>query len=234
MTTGDLLVLVPWLIFGAGIAMIGYRLLSPAPHPLSSPSQPMTGRQVSRVRYEPADRAWFAVLARIVSRRRWSEVFPVTPATLRDRCQPYLDALDTKVTSFRLRSSIDLAARSAQRAPVLPRSTSGCLDQAAVDHVIGARDVGCPVGGQERDQRGDFFWRGETARGEADSGGDRLAGGLRVHAGGLGDGVGDSVLAEPQVSGDRPGGDRVDTDAARAELLGESLAQVTRAALAAP
>ena len=39
-------------------------------------------RQVGRVRYEPADRAWFAALARIVPRRRWSEVFPVTPATL--------------------------------------------------------------------------------------------------------------------------------------------------------
>jgi hypothetical protein len=39
-------------------------------------------RQVGRVRYEPADRAWFAALARIVSRRRWDEVFPVTPATL--------------------------------------------------------------------------------------------------------------------------------------------------------
>ena len=39
-------------------------------------------RQVGRVRYEPADRAWFAALARIVSRRRWIEVFPVTPATL--------------------------------------------------------------------------------------------------------------------------------------------------------
>jgi transposase len=38
--------------------------------------------QVGRVRYEPADRAWFASLARIVVRRRWSEVFPVTPATL--------------------------------------------------------------------------------------------------------------------------------------------------------
>ena len=33
-------------------------------------------------RYEPADRAWFSALARIVSRRRWAEVFPVTPATL--------------------------------------------------------------------------------------------------------------------------------------------------------
>jgi transposase len=39
-------------------------------------------RHVSRVRYEPADRAWFAALARLVPRRRWAEVFPVTPATL--------------------------------------------------------------------------------------------------------------------------------------------------------
>src|ERR1017187_8051815 len=37
-------------------------------------------RQAGRVRYEPADRAWFAALAQIVSRRRWSEVFPVAPA----------------------------------------------------------------------------------------------------------------------------------------------------------
>jgi len=39
-------------------------------------------RQAGRVRCEPTDRAWFAALARIVSRRRWAEVFPVTPATL--------------------------------------------------------------------------------------------------------------------------------------------------------
>jgi putative transposase len=39
-------------------------------------------RQVGRARYEPADRAWFAALARLVPRRRWAEVFPVTPATL--------------------------------------------------------------------------------------------------------------------------------------------------------
>ena len=39
-------------------------------------------RQVSRVRYEPADRVWFAALARLIPRRRWTEVFPVTPATL--------------------------------------------------------------------------------------------------------------------------------------------------------
>ncbi len=39
-------------------------------------------RHIGRVRYEPADRAWLAALARLVPRRRWSEVFPVTPATL--------------------------------------------------------------------------------------------------------------------------------------------------------
>jgi putative transposase len=39
-------------------------------------------RHADRVRYEPADRAWFAALARLVPRRRWSEVFPVTPVTL--------------------------------------------------------------------------------------------------------------------------------------------------------
>ena len=39
-------------------------------------------RHAGRVRYESADRAWFAALARLVPRRRWAEVFPVTPATL--------------------------------------------------------------------------------------------------------------------------------------------------------
>jgi putative transposase len=39
-------------------------------------------RHVSRVRYEPADRAWFAALAQLVPRSRWTQIFPVTPATL--------------------------------------------------------------------------------------------------------------------------------------------------------
>ncbi|MGW9499006.1 hypothetical protein ACWG5P_32420 [Streptomyces prasinus] len=34
------------------------------------------------VRYEPADRFWFAALSVLVPRRRWREVFPVTPSTL--------------------------------------------------------------------------------------------------------------------------------------------------------
>jgi len=39
-------------------------------------------RHVGRVRYEPADRVWFTALARLIPRTGWSEVFPVTPATL--------------------------------------------------------------------------------------------------------------------------------------------------------
>jgi transposase InsO family protein len=39
-------------------------------------------RHAGRVRYEPADRVWFAALARLLPRRRWPAIFPVTPATL--------------------------------------------------------------------------------------------------------------------------------------------------------
>ena len=34
------------------------------------------------VRYEPADRFWFAALSALIPRRHWNTVFPVTPATL--------------------------------------------------------------------------------------------------------------------------------------------------------
>ena len=39
-------------------------------------------RNIGRVRYEPADRVCFAALARLLPRRRWTEIFPVMPATL--------------------------------------------------------------------------------------------------------------------------------------------------------
>jgi hypothetical protein len=39
-------------------------------------------RHAGRIRYEPADRVWFAALAPFIPRRRWTEIFPVTPATL--------------------------------------------------------------------------------------------------------------------------------------------------------
>jgi putative transposase len=35
-----------------------------------------------RLRWDHADRLWLAALSRLVSRRRWAEVFPVAPATI--------------------------------------------------------------------------------------------------------------------------------------------------------
>jgi putative transposase len=35
-----------------------------------------------RLRWDHADRLWLAALSRLVSRRRWQEIFPVTPATI--------------------------------------------------------------------------------------------------------------------------------------------------------
>jgi transposase len=39
-------------------------------------------RHIGGVRYGPADRVWLAALARLLPRRRWTEIIPVTPATL--------------------------------------------------------------------------------------------------------------------------------------------------------
>ena len=38
-------------------------------------------RQVPHSRYRPQDRVWLAALSRLLPRRRWAEVFAVTPAT---------------------------------------------------------------------------------------------------------------------------------------------------------
>jgi putative transposase len=39
-------------------------------------------RQICRARYQPAGRLWLAALSKLIPRRRWGEVFAVTPATL--------------------------------------------------------------------------------------------------------------------------------------------------------
>src|SRR5271165_2028322 len=39
-------------------------------------------RHAGRVRHGPADRLWLAALARLIPRRRWGAIFPITPATL--------------------------------------------------------------------------------------------------------------------------------------------------------
>ncbi|MFD8870652.1 integrase, partial [Streptomyces sp. NPDC059590] len=44
---------------------------------------PVLRRQLQgRVRYEPADRLWFAALSSLIPRRRWAKVFPIAPSTL--------------------------------------------------------------------------------------------------------------------------------------------------------
>jgi putative transposase len=39
---------------------------------------PVLRRQISRVRYQPADRLWLAALSKLIPRHRWGEVFAVT------------------------------------------------------------------------------------------------------------------------------------------------------------
>jgi putative transposase len=39
-------------------------------------------RHAGRVRYGPADRLWLAALARLIPRRRWAAIFPITPAAV--------------------------------------------------------------------------------------------------------------------------------------------------------
>jgi len=38
-------------------------------------------RHAGRVRYEQGDRVWFAAVARLLPRRCWTGIFPVTPVT---------------------------------------------------------------------------------------------------------------------------------------------------------
>jgi hypothetical protein len=39
-------------------------------------------RHVKKICYQPQDRLWFAALSGLIPRRRWAQVFPVTPGTL--------------------------------------------------------------------------------------------------------------------------------------------------------
>ena len=39
-------------------------------------------RQIGWVRYQPGDRLWLAALPRLIPRRRWGEIFAMTPVTL--------------------------------------------------------------------------------------------------------------------------------------------------------
>jgi hypothetical protein len=45
-------------------------------------NQVLRRRLGGRPRWDHADRLWLTALSRLVNRRRWAEVFPVTPATI--------------------------------------------------------------------------------------------------------------------------------------------------------
>jgi putative transposase len=55
---------------------------APAVQPNLRHENAVLRRHAGRIRYEPADRMWFAALARLIPRRRWTEIFPIMPATL--------------------------------------------------------------------------------------------------------------------------------------------------------
>src|SRR6266576_872296 len=85
-------------------------------------------RHIGRIRYEPADRAWLSALARLIPRRRWSEVFPVTPATLLawHRCP--------RRSTTRASDASPAGPRQSGASPALPSAWRGrtrCGDTAA-------------------------------------------------------------------------------------------------------
>ena len=73
--------LMRWL-FGLTVLVFRGDRAKDAELPVVRHENAVLRRNALRVRYHPADRAWFAVLTRFIPRRRWAEVFPVTPAPL--------------------------------------------------------------------------------------------------------------------------------------------------------
>jgi putative transposase len=86
-------------------------------------------RHADRVRYEPADRAWLAALARLVPRRRWAGVFPITPVTLlawhRRLAAGKYDTSKRRKPDARRRSRASLALLSAWRGRIRCGDTGG-------------------------------------------------------------------------------------------------------------
>jgi putative transposase len=98
-------------------------------------------RNAGRVRYDHADRAWFAALTRFIPRRRWTQVFPVEPATLL-AWQRRLAARKYDTSKRRrpgrpatIRSIARITVRLAQENPLWGyRRIHGELNQAGTDH----------------------------------------------------------------------------------------------------
>src|ERR1022692_3856038 len=86
-------------------------------------------RQDSRVRYQPADRLWLAALSRLIPRRRWGEVFAVTPATL----LAWHRRLVTRKWDY-----------TSRRRPGRP-STAAAIRKLVIHNRHGQSDVGAPA-----------------------------------------------------------------------------------------
>src|SRR6266536_2194515 len=83
-------------------------------------------RQVVRVRYQPADRLWLAALSRLIPRRRWGEVFEVTPATLLAWHRRLVIRIATDNPAWGTGACKANSSSSATRSPP-PRSGRSCM-----------------------------------------------------------------------------------------------------------
>jgi len=73
--------LVRWLL-GLTVVLVRRDLSKDAELLVLRHENAVLRRQITRVRYTPADRMWLTALSRLLPRRRWAEIFPVTPATI--------------------------------------------------------------------------------------------------------------------------------------------------------
>lgn len=77
-----LLYKVTWKVLSAASVLLRREAVKDAELLVLRHEDTVLRRQLtSLVRYEPADRFWFAALSRLIHRSRWREVFPVTAGT---------------------------------------------------------------------------------------------------------------------------------------------------------
>ena len=77
-----ILYLLTWRVLGVAVLVFRSDQVEAAELLALRHENAVLRRHIGRVRYEPTDRVWFAALARLLPRRRWTEIFPVTPATV--------------------------------------------------------------------------------------------------------------------------------------------------------
>ena len=73
--------LVRWLL-GVTVVLVRRDLSKDAELLVLRHENAVLRRQITRVHYTPADRMWLTALSRLLPRRRWAEIFPVTPTTI--------------------------------------------------------------------------------------------------------------------------------------------------------